>query len=199
MNDIMHFEWLCDVVVDNAQTLIRRSLDRFEYKYKPNKADFGSFRKFFSYYQTRYKKRQMTDAFLIEYMNKQFDWMMYRDEVADNKLNKVRLSWFFGPKAIERWEKQLAEKVVFNSSQLRTEDVALKAKSYNSVLDYSELHSYEELERSRFHNTEAGLIWCVDNTYLFHSKSKFCLGCKFAQECKAISQENFSKIYEQRK
>jgi len=199
MNDTMHFEWLCDVVVDNAQTLIRNSLDRLDYKYKPNKADFGSFRKFFEYYQTRYRKKRMSDAFLIEYMNKQFDWMMYRNEVADNKLNKVRLSWFFGAKAIERWEKQLSEKVLYNTSQLRSEGVALEGKSYERSLEYGELHEYEERERSRFHNTEAGLFWCIDNTYLFHSKSIFCKECEYAEECKAISQENFPKIYEQRK
>ena len=199
MDETMHFEWLCDVVVDNAQTLIRKSLDRYDYKYKPNKADFGSFRKFFEYYQTRYKKRQMSDAFLIEYMNKQFDWMMYRNEVADRKLNNVRLSWFFGAKAVERWEKQLSEKVLFYTSQLHNEEVALKAKTYESALEFTELHGYEDRERGRFHNTDAGLFWCVDNTYLFHSKSAFCRECRFAPECQAISQENFPKIYEQRK
>ena len=199
MDETMHFEWLCDVVVDNAQTLIRKSLDRYDYKYKPNKSDFGSFRKFFEYYQTRYKKRQMSDAFLIEYMNKQFDWMMYRNEVAEKKLNNVRLSWFFGAKAIERWEKHLSEKVLFYSTQLHTEGVALKGKTYEREIEFGELHGYEDLERGRFHNTDAGLFWCVDNTFLFHSKSAFCSECRFAAECRAISQENFPKIYEQRK
>lgn len=199
MDDVMHFERLCDVVVDNTQTLIRKALDKYEYKYKPNKSDFGSFRKFFAYYQARYKKRKMSDAFLIEYMNKQFDWMMYRDQIADKKLNNVRLTWFFGAKAIERWEKNLSEKVLYNTSQLRSEGVALGSKTYHKALEFSELHDYEELERLRFHNSDAGLFWCIDNTYLFHSKSELCSCCRYASECKAISQENFPKIYEQRK
>lgn len=198
MDETLHFEWLCDVVVHNAQQLIRNATKAPRWKYNPNKADFGSFRKFFEYYQERYRKAQMTDAFLIEYMNKQFEWMFYRDEVTEHKLNSVRLTWFFGAKAIARWEAKLAEKQQSSHTKFKKNGLALKAKSYKSEVDYTEVYDFEELEKSRFHNTEAGLIWCIENTNLFNQKSPFCENCIFASECKASLQLNYPAIYKLR-
>ena len=197
MDDKMHFEWLCDVVVGNTQQLIRNALkdSRPNFKYKPNKSDFGSFRKFFDYYQARYKKVKMTDAFLIEYMNKQFEWIFYRDEVTEMKLNNVRLTWLFGQKAIKRWEEKMADKSHSAHRKFKKEGLALKGKSYIAEIDYNAVEDFEENERARFYETEAGLTWCLENTTLFNGKSILCQNCPFAVECKAALKHYYPAIH----
>lgn len=198
MIEVAHFEWLCDLVVDNTQQLIRNAIRNENFKYKPNKSDFGVFKKFVTYYQSKYKKAKITDAFLIEYMNKQFEFMFYRNEVTDLKLNNVRLTWFFGDKAIKRWEEKLAKKQQSSATKFKKNELSLLSKKYAITLNWLEVVEFEELEKARFHNTEAGIVWCCQNTNLFNPVSPVCRGCIFAGECKSLLRQEYPQIFKLR-
>lgn len=190
-----HFEYMCDVAVDNIQILIRNSTGRMNFRYKSNKSDFGSFALFFKWYQERYRKVEMTEGFLREYMNKTFEFYMYRNEVAVNGLNKMRLNWFFGAKSIKRWEESLFEKVVYDSSQNRQDDLLLRREQGNTSIDFSIVDPTEEAEKQRLRNTDAGLDWCFSETFLHHPLSPTCEGCRFALECESLQINHYPKIW----
>lgn len=191
--EIAKFEWLCDVVIHNTQELIRKSINTPKWKYKPNKADFGSFRKFCDYYHEKYRKVNLSEEFLTEYMNKQFEWMFYRNEVTEHKLNSVRLTWFFGAKAIARWEGKLAEKAQTHYNKFRKNGLALERKYNNSVYDFKAVYPFEESEKKRYHNTEAGLAWCYENTNMFNRLSEYCATCVHSKDCVGLMGQQVNK------
>lgn len=74
----------------------------------------------------------------------------------------------------------------------------VKSHFYSDFEDKTKLNQYEEKEKERFFNTEAGLLWCIEQTTLFNSNSKYCESCNFKTSCKEILRQRLTKINRQR-
>lgn len=194
-NDVNQF---VDLVSPKIEELVRKAIKNQYWKYKIGNADFGSVRKFLLFFRKTYKKRFPSEEFLTEYLNKQFQFYFYRDSVAEYKLNYVRMTWFFGEKSLKRWTDGMSTKGHSAHTNFKKQDLHLKEIQQKSLYNLDKTYPFEEAEKKRFLNTDAGLIWCYENTTMFHSDSQVCDVCQHKTECKKLMKSTNKKLYDKR-
>ena len=126
------------------------------------------------------------EDFLDNFLRYQFDY--WRDKEIERK---PTFNWFIGKKAIERYfnveDKGLSNYWV----SLNTSNLTPYKASQNEISDY------EIQQRRKFHNTDNGLLYCLENTSLY-IKHISCITCKFKTECKTLLKQNYPLLYRRR-
>lgn len=123
----------------------------------------------------------------------------FNPDVSKEDRQRVRFSWIFSRKAIERWDalSAKARKRCVRTCLKKEYDITnnLRPKLNSAFIS---VRPVEEKFKRAFYNTRKGLSWCIANTTLYNHRSGYCEGCKFRQECKDILQSNYIKIYKLR-
>lgn len=111
----------------------------------------------------------------------------------------VRFSWIFGGQAIRRF-KMLPEEtttwIVRKGLKSKYKIQRRHATALRQVV--LSVRPVEEAYKGQFHNTARGVLWCRANTTLFYHRSKWCVTCDFAEECKSALRQVYPKVFKQR-
>lgn len=191
-------------VVRRRQRLFRYSVDLFigmlekatkrRFNYKCTTTDISCFEKFVDHFG---------DNVGEEYIRKFTEYQMqswFNDGTDIDYSRQIRYSWFFGAKAIKRWEKF---DIAFNVRTVRNDVkkkydinvIEIKTEINQMVL---QLIDSEEKHKTKYLNTKRGLLWCIANTTLYFHKSPKCAICIYKDDCKQALKENYKKIYKLR-
>lgn len=123
----------------------------------------------------------------------------FNPDIPKSEKQRVRFSWIFSRKAIERWDALNAKvrkhcvRTSLRKNYKITNGLTPKLKSA-----FTSIRQIEERFKKEFHNSRRGLSWCVANTTLYNHESTLCAGCDYKDECKKILKQNYSKIYKLR-
>lgn len=187
-------------MVQNKKQLFRFAVDNFvlileqirkkKVNYKCNDVDVSSFNVF---YET-YKEKISTD-FIKNFL--QYNIQNYFNDDNYDFSKKIRFSWIFGKKGIERWEKnKTSTNIYFVRKNLKKKyKINLSKKSSNLSQIITRVRLIEENFKKEFHNTKRGFLWCVANTTLYFHKSSFCATCIHKKECKELLEQEYKSIY----
>lgn len=123
----------------------------------------------------------------------------FNSEENREACNRVRFSWVFSRKAIQRWDAL--------NNKLRQRYVRILKKEYNITDNnvkcrlgtiFQEVRTIEERFKKEFFNSRKGFSWCIANTTLYNHKSPLCKECVNKSDCKEVLRQNFYKIYKLR-
>lgn len=156
----------------------------YKKKYKPSKND--NTEKFLL--EMRSKGIDVGKDFIKTYMLFQYDYYFNMDQITQ----EIRLQWLVSPKAVQRYltrdtgfdwcvGKRLLVKLDINKDAILYEKRVLKKE------DFIRIDPVEELIKSNnpFPNTIRGVVYCMEQTTMYHAESKVCQECKLSQLCKA--------------
>lgn len=178
---------------------IQRLLKNPYYKYKSTKIDESCFENFLIWCDEQYDLTSLGRDFLEKYVEYQFDYWyaLVRKKITDKNYNSVRFSWIFGDKARQRWVKFQKDPKRISQYWLKIRqqrDIQFSDFVFQTNVKVLKIHPTDELERGRYLNTEAGLLWCIDNTDLFHPLSQCCAECIYQSNCKKLLVENYHHL-----
>lgn len=180
------FRYAVDTFIDLLEQVTKRRVD-----YKCNNADTGCWDGFMDNFGDN-----IGEEFVRTYtMYGIQSWFNDGSEVDYSR--RVRFSWLFGKKAIKRWYAfDMKTNVRITQKSLKQNHVIKAIPLNNRVAKMiSEVRFVEENFKAEYHNTNRGFLWCVANTTLYHHKSKYCVTCKFKQDCKKLLEQEFEKVY----
>lgn len=123
----------------------------------------------------------------------------FNPDVSNEDRQRVRFSWIFSRKAIERWDalNAQARKKCVRKCLKKDFDITNNVRpKLNSAL--RNVRPIEEKFKKEFFNTKRGLSWCIANTTLYNDRSTLCSGCNSKSECKSILKRNYEKIFKLR-
>lgn len=122
-----------------------------------------------------------------------------KDQKTRFGVGRVPLNHVIGKKAFFYWErkpdnwKYWVDRFIAEYKINRPKKVAEPKKIKIDLI------RSEEKIKEAFYNTEKALFICSEYTTLFNPISKFCISCKFKEECKALQKDIYPDIYEKRK
>lgn len=136
--------------------------------------------------------------FLYQYLN--FQFLYWKNLTINSFDGKMKLSFIFGKKALERFLNRNRE---FDWQLETNEIVSLIPKSHlrNQLSIKNNIEKSNKIEsfyRKMNHNTEIGLSKCIIYTSLYQPKDQLCIDCIFKQNCQELLRVNYPKLYEQR-
>lgn len=178
--------------VDTFSDLLNQVQERST-AYRCNDPDVNAWNRFVDTFTKR--KITFTKGFIKDFCEYGMQSWFNPETPITNKL-RVRFSWVFSDKAIQRWDalnSTIRNRCVRGclKTEFKIED-RVKPKLKKA---YVGLRPVEERFKKEFYNTRRGLSWCVVNTTLFNHKSVLCTNCDFRTECKEILRQNYIKIY----
>ncbi len=94
--------------------------------------------------------------------------------------HKIALSWFFGEKAVERWERRPESFLYYNQLFLNELGIEKPISYYRT-----DLRSKFEEVRSKDFNTDKGLENCLSEAF-YSKSSNYCKICDFKDICKQL-------------
>ncbi len=101
------------------------------------------------------------------------------------RANKIyNIAWILGNKAIERWRNRSMEYYSYHCDTFASKYRIRRSDLYNRK--NNDIFNTDITERSRYHNTEQGLVHCIENS-LSYKSTKVCITCKFNRQCKRLS------------
>lgn len=139
--------------------------------------------------------------YLLDFFEFQFNYWHDKDTQFGRGI--VMLSWVLGKKAIDRYKNKSTEHYKFFISKNLKKRIGITSSSIIGKNKYdNHLHNLsdmDEIERARFFNMKKGIVWCFNNTNMYHYKSKWCVKCKLKKDCIKITKENYPKKFWQNK
>ncbi len=127
------------------------------------------------------------DLFLSFYekiLTKDFIWNYISFQMAywyDKRIkHKISLNWFFGEKAIQRWENRPESFLYYNQLFLNKLGIEKPISYYKT-----DLRSKFEEVRSKDFNTDKGLENCLIGSF-YSEHSNYCKTCEFKDICKQL-------------
>jgi hypothetical protein len=91
----------------------------------------------------------------------------------------IPFSWIFGNSAVNRWKKKPENWGFFNDQYCKKNNIKTQWIEMKKEINVFEI---EETERSRYFNTEFGLLHCSDHVR-YNVNSSFCKRCKYQEIC----------------
>lgn len=153
------------------------------------------------------KHREIINSFLImldEYCGMEsigIDWIdrYYRFQwnywLEKDLKREVQLGWIIGKKAFQRYiEVTNWEQVDFWIHQ-KTQAIPKLSQENDQIL--ADEFDLQNQARLKYHNTEQGFAWCIENTSLY-VKSAICLRCRFNKKCRELLKVNYPSLYNRR-
>jgi hypothetical protein len=191
-----------ELVVDSFQ-FFKSNFLYPDYVYEPSEIDKKTIEGFLNRLDDKFGLASVGLGFMVNYFEAQFSYWLWRRENGQLKegMKYVAISWVIGKKAWERYFEFMKDfPQPFRDIRTKYEIFAtshFRPPTYD-VGRFLKVYDFEEKEKKRFHNQRAGLVWCLDETDLFHHRSKLCAGCRFQKECKSYLKTNFPQIYKAR-
>lgn len=149
---------------------------------------------------------QIHVGWLISYFEYQFS--RYAGTMTKRGKNQVLIHWLIGKKAISEYltrdvKKSYPLKRVRIQTRLNLYKIFAKEREAEQVKVYEamalEINNDDEIIKQRLYNKLEGFVFCFENTTMFHQKSKWCIGCNFAERCVQLQQQHLKRIYNIRK
>lgn len=190
---------------DVYQDFYRETSMHKDFVYTPTEQDKTVLRKFVDYVDNTYGLNTADIDWVVNYIESNFNF--WWDVPTRFGTGVIMFSWVFGKKAIERYEKIKGKdsKLARHRRSIRL-GISLKIidkyKKKETSQDLSEfvigIREAEEKEKTRYYNTEEGLLWCISQTTLYNHLSHNCIVCNFKDKCKIVLKDNYPKIYKKR-
>ena len=137
------------------------------------------------------KNQHASEHYLKTYLSKTFSYLL-----KENKQRAINPKVLFSKKMRQRYANQII-RLNFRSHELVNLDD--KKEEYQMTADdLMFIDKSEETQKERFYNTEVGLLWCSENTTLWHPESHFCKACDFKEDCKQLQAEQYPTLYNKR-
>lgn len=153
---------------------------------------------------------KLTEEFLANFMVFAFYWYIYIREIeVVNKhgARSIQLSWIIGRTMLAKWAKFVARhplnyiSMVQNDRQRFVKDYHMDFTEVNKWFytpkpsEKVQLVPHEEKAKKLYYNTDAGLAYCQERTYLYNHMSELCTECKFQKACKEELKKEYPKLY----
>lgn len=163
-------------------------LQAYKRGYRVNKETHQSIiANFFKYLSKNgYFETSIGQNFLDQYIRFQIEYWHEKEIQRQPTLN-----WFIGKKAIERY-------FAIENREQSNYFVSLHTKDFKPFkIEDSEIPEHEIRARKIYHNTDKGLLHCLENTTLYN-KCIPCLTCKTKEKCKELLKENYPLLWKKR-
>jgi len=155
------------------------------------KAELGKYSELVSSFNKWLRNQHASEHYLNTFFSKTFSYLL-----KENKQKSISPKNLFSKSMRQRYANQIIH-LNFKSHEL----VGLEEKGFEYSLTESDLedtNKTEELQKERFYNSTTGLLWCSENTTMYHPKSKLCVECEMQADCKEIQASQYPTIYKQR-
>lgn len=158
-------------------------LSRLGEKFQYQSRDRETITNFLLALHLTYNLKLVGTSYLFKYMSNQFQ---YRE--SSRSFSKYSISNIFGKTSLERYLKdsKKTEMSYVDDSFLRKHDIQYTKIFQNQ---YKTLKMGSSLDRKRFHNTPAGLVFCMETTTLYDRTCVECMICNFKNSCREIKTE----------
>lgn len=175
-----------------------------KYKFKPTSQALSKINEFIQLLDEKYDLHTLGSNFLINYFVFQFNRVhdqVFKRFAGKDVGGKVQIYDIIGKKAFQYWTERDTQFdfILQNSANSK---IKISIAEIKSLLEEQEsrpsILTSEEIEKKRFHNTDRGLVNCIQSTSLFNHQSYYCRMCSFKSVCKNILKTNYSHIYKQR-
>ena len=193
------------------QELYAQATVRSGYIFKPKPMHVRAMVKFVKWIEKTYPTQCNVD-FLVRYFEFQFAryaGIKTQRRGVFNGVNTIMIGWLIGEKAQEHWELRDIKRNVIVKYKVRKEVHLNLKKAFRNEQKkeniahikkmYGAVPLYEDGFKSRFYNTEEGLVWCWQNTTLHHPASELCKGCDNAPNCIKLQEKHYPLIFKIRK
>lgn len=160
--------------------MYRYFLKKLGGEYKPKHSDNEVLTNFLLELHLRYNLKTLDKRFFFTYLGNQFYW-----REGSRSFNKYSLLNIFGKAPLKRYLEDTKK------SELGFIDDLFLSKNkirFSELFPESKL-KLESKERKRFHNTPAGLNFCLDTTTLYDRNCFECMTCNFQKECREIKSK----------
>jgi len=193
--------------IELYQELFRQCSLNSSFTFKPNLSETKMLVKFVRFMKGKYKKHELSVTLFIQYFEFQFSRYSGTYSTGYGK-NKIMFSWVVGIKAITAWndrnisKKWLVKLKLDNEVCLRLtktfKDKYSVARKNKTMILFDRLSVVEENQKQVRYNKQEGLLWCYTTTTLYDSRSKWCRGCIFKEECNKRLEFDFPLLYKRR-
>lgn len=146
-------------------------------KQKDNKA----FEVFLIHLYKRYGQTVVGEQFLWDFLTYNMLSLFGRKTMFGSM---VMVNWLLSQKSIERWDTRNTEFSDYFISKFLTDRRIKRPSTFEKV----DLEDIEDIERSRFFNTEAGYFNCASFTS-YNEYSEYCKKCDFKGKCLKRNQK----------
>lgn len=140
--------------------------------------------------------RSVGSLFLYDYFAFQYEYWLGLDTWIGK--GKIPVSWIVGKKAIGRWISRPYRDLTKARAIIKQYQIPPIIEEKTEKINVTKIQEWEELEKSRFHNTEEGLGLCVHTTSLFNPNSDLCVTCTSQEKCKEILKKDYPLVYAKR-
>lgn len=167
-----------------------------KYIFKPTFKAENHISLFLNLLNSRYKLETIGINFLTTYFVFQFDYWTKLEIKTFSE--RIHLQFIIGGKAFDRWltRNVIFDWTIYQSAFLKTYNISTsEIKDFFKEENFSILNKAEELEKSRFYNTDRGFLNCITNTSLFYHRSPLCATCNNKIDCKKLLKENYLQIF----
>lgn len=149
--------------------------------YKKQDNDLEVITNFLLKLHLRYNLKTLDKKFFFNYLAYQFTWRS-----SSRSFNKYSLKNIYGITPLENYlkDEKRNELAYINDSFLRESGI-----KFSEIFPNSSSLKLSSIDRKRFHNTPAGLNFCLDTTTLYEKGCIECLTCKFQAKCKSIKKK----------
>lgn len=144
----------------------------------------------------KYSLHTLDHNFLSEYTEFQFNYWKESSTQFEGTNAFANASWIYGKKAFLRWFKVNQHIHWINDKKKKdTQIQSYKKRNIPQSIPFVvQLSPIEELDKKLYHNTEDGLLNCLENTTLYNHKSNLCLTCIFSERCIPLLEEQYPSI-----
>lgn len=182
------------LVRQTYQEFIRKLWGKPTFVYDESDRDESCIDTFKNLLDKEYGLESIGRTFIYDYFCFQLD---YWKNMETRFGKKIPIAWFIGKKAFERW-KNNPEEDLWHAYQTAEEfgiHIGLIHTAGPVTFDVLELKESEETEKTRFHNTNKGMLNCIESTTLYNHRSPLCISCNFKKECKKLLESNYYRIW----
>ena len=130
-----------------------------------------------------YNLKLIGNRFLFNFIANQFE---YRS--SSRSFSKYSVLNIFGKPSIKRYieDKRRVEFKFIDDKFLRDNKIVF-SEIFRERGKYVKLDS--SLDKKRFHNTDAGFLFCLETTTLYDRSSIECMTCNYSKQCRELKEE----------
>jgi len=173
--------------VSKRQSLLliyRYFLSKLGEKYQTQDRDREIVTNFLLTLHLTYNLNLIGNKYLFKYMANQFQYRGF-----SRSFSKYSIANIFGKTSLQRYLSDIkkTELSFIDDSFLKKHNI-----QYTDLFrdNQKTLKISSSIDRKRFHNTPAGLVFCLETTTLYDKSCRECMLCKFKRSCKEIKQKN---------
>lgn len=161
--------------------IYRYFLDKFKSNYRPDSSDDEVLTNFLLELHKSIGLKHISKKYLFEYITYQF----YYKKDSKTEFNKYSVKNIFGVTPLRRFlADEKKRELIYIDKRFLTEN-----KIYFSEIFKEKAIKLDNSFRTHFHNTPAGLAYCLETTSLYNSSIYECMVCNFKEKCKSVKEK----------